>query len=194
MTRKQCQFILNWGPFPPLSYATAEHCLYIFLFLGSEGGAWHSAPLRTLVLENILNSSVVSLAVLTGKFVHMRQSVSTEIRTGDGSQQKISDTLACLVEICFDLAHYPLCVDFLSAEMFVQATRLWRIFFPFSDAEVKEKQHYRMCYALLNTGESERRLGRTQTLGNTNFHDGNKWKSDYERLSKICVSDNFVTM
>ena len=28
-------------PLPPLSYATAEYCLYTFLFLGSEGGmAW----------------------------------------------------------------------------------------------------------------------------------------------------------
>jgi len=25
-------------PLPPLSYATAEYCLYTFLFLGSEGG------------------------------------------------------------------------------------------------------------------------------------------------------------
>jgi len=31
-------------PLPPLSYATAEYCLYIFLFLGSEGGPWHSGP------------------------------------------------------------------------------------------------------------------------------------------------------
>ena len=37
MTRKQSQFILNWGPCPPLSYATDEYCLDIFLFLGSEG-------------------------------------------------------------------------------------------------------------------------------------------------------------
>jgi len=25
-------------PLPPLSYATADYCSYIFLFLGSEGG------------------------------------------------------------------------------------------------------------------------------------------------------------
>jgi len=29
---------------PPLSYATAEYCLCIFLFWGSEGGPWHSGP------------------------------------------------------------------------------------------------------------------------------------------------------
>jgi len=33
-------------PLPPLSYTTAEYCLYIFLFLGSEGG---HGTLRTLV-------------------------------------------------------------------------------------------------------------------------------------------------
>jgi len=31
-------------PLPPLSCATAEYCLYIFLFLGSERGPWHSGP------------------------------------------------------------------------------------------------------------------------------------------------------
>ena len=35
---------------PSLSYVTAEYCLYIFLFLRSEGGPWHSAPLRTPVV------------------------------------------------------------------------------------------------------------------------------------------------
>jgi len=28
----------KFRPLPPLSYATSEYCLYIFLFLGSEGG------------------------------------------------------------------------------------------------------------------------------------------------------------
>jgi len=36
-------------PLPPLSCTTAEYFLYIFLFSGSEGGVWHSGPLRTLV-------------------------------------------------------------------------------------------------------------------------------------------------
>ena len=31
-------------PLPPLSYATAEYCLYIFLFLGSEGGGMAQCP------------------------------------------------------------------------------------------------------------------------------------------------------
>jgi len=31
-------------PLPPLSYVTAEYCLYIFLFLGSEGGAMAQCP------------------------------------------------------------------------------------------------------------------------------------------------------
>jgi len=31
-------------PLSPLSYNTAEYCLCIFLFLGSEGGPLHSAP------------------------------------------------------------------------------------------------------------------------------------------------------
>jgi len=31
-------------PLPSLSYATAEYCLYIFIFLGSEGRPWHSSP------------------------------------------------------------------------------------------------------------------------------------------------------
>jgi len=37
------------SPLPPLRYATAEYCLYIFLFLGSEGGHGTVPPLRTLV-------------------------------------------------------------------------------------------------------------------------------------------------
>jgi len=37
-------------PLPSLSYVTAEYCLDIFLFLRSEGGPRHSAPLRTLVV------------------------------------------------------------------------------------------------------------------------------------------------
>jgi len=36
--------MLRPGADAPLSYATAEYCLYIFLFLESEGGAWHSGP------------------------------------------------------------------------------------------------------------------------------------------------------
>jgi len=51
VTRKQSQFILNWGPCPPLCYATAEYCLYTFIFLGSEGDtAPCPTPLLTLVL------------------------------------------------------------------------------------------------------------------------------------------------
>jgi len=40
-------------PLPPLNYATAENCLYIFLFLGSEGGHGTVIPLRMLVVQNV---------------------------------------------------------------------------------------------------------------------------------------------
>jgi len=54
-------------PLPPLSNATAEYCLHIFLFLGSEG-AWHSGPPPPYASGNIHTTNNTEKACGPQKF------------------------------------------------------------------------------------------------------------------------------
>jgi len=56
VTRKQSQFILNWGPYP-VSYATDEYCTNIFYFKVWVG-PWHSAPPTPCASEWVLDCKI----------------------------------------------------------------------------------------------------------------------------------------